>query len=143
MKKYKLNQDYIDRQCAMVSQENRKAVLREAERRLNEQANDCRPYIAAWSILTATVGEIHDILVDWNNHTLASHIKVIADLWTEALNRADLKQQTVLYRRTPTKADSADTTLEIAVPFSECIEGRGEDTRLKRRVKRNGHWFTY
>lgn len=141
MKKYKLNQAYIDRETSLVKEYggDLNMTLQTAERRLNEQARNCRPFIAAWAVGGAMLSEIHDILVDWNNHTLANHMEVIKDLYTEVMARTDLKEKKVRYYRQDNRV--------LSVPFAECIERVGkcnEEIRLKSRVKGgDGRWYTF
>lgn len=102
MKKYKLNQAYIDRELALYHKQDATEVLKIAEQRLNEQAKDCKEHIIAWALQGMSVEEIKEQLVDWNNHTLANHPEVIHDIYKDAINRANLRNKTITYHRPPT-----------------------------------------
>ena len=140
MKKYKLNQAYIDRELALYHNGNPAEVLEVAEQRLNEQAEDCRECIMTWALEGKTVDEIHDQLVEWNNHTLANHVEVIQDIYNDAIK---LKNKTVTYHRPPTKAEIAfgyGAIHYIEIPRLECLNRFG---KLKKRLKaKDGLWYS-
>ena len=143
MKKYRLNQAYIDRQLALYPKEDKYKVLEVAEQRLNEQAKDCKEQITAWVLQGMSVEEIHEQLVDWNNHTLANHIEVIRDIYSDAINRANMRNKTVTYHRMPTKAEinlGYGAIHYIELPYLECLSRFG---KLKKRIKaKDGLWYS-
>ena len=143
MKRYKLNQAYIDRELALYHNGNAAEVLAVAEQRLNEQANGCREDIISWALQGMTIDEIHDQLVEWNNHTLANHMEVIRDIYREAINRKAMCNKTVTYHRPPTKGEIAfgyGATHYIDLPYLECLNRFG---KLKKRLKgRDGLWYS-
>lgn len=140
MKKYKLNQAYIDRELALYHKGNAAEVLAAAEQRLNEQAEDCRECIMTWALEGKSVDEIHDQLVDWNNHTLCNHMEVIRDIYNEAMA---IKDKTVTYHRPPTKAEIAfgyGATHYLEIPYLECLNRFGSP---KKRIKaKDGLWYS-
>ena len=143
MKKYKLNQAYIDRELALYHNGNAAEVLAVAEQRLNEQAKDCKEHIISWALQGMSIEEIHDQLVEWNNHTLANHVEVIRDIYTDAINRANLRNKTLTYHRQPTKAEIAfgyGAIHYIEIPYAECLNRFG---KLKKRLKaKDGLWYS-
>jgi hypothetical protein len=143
MKKYKLNQAYIDRQLALYTDVNATKILKIAEERLNEQANDCKSDIIRWALQGISIEQIHDKLVEWNNHTLANHMEVVQDIYDDAIKNADVIEKSVTYHRLPTKAEIAfgyGAMHYIEIPYLECINRFGNP---KKRIKaKDGHWYS-
>ena len=81
--KYQLNENYIAHLNEMKEKCN--YVENDAERRLNEQARGFKGYLCGLmrrkNKYIPSLEEFKKILVQWNNHTVAWHPEVIADIY--------------------------------------------------------------